>query len=282
MRLFDLPARGRSSPLSAGPAKGRTHTRTRAWIGMIALGALVVPGCDAAVEGPDDVRTATAITMASGDGQQGRVGSPLARQFVVRVSDARSEAVGDVEVTWKVTSGGGLLSLSRVDARPGSVLRTLTGDDGIEGVTAVLLTPTAPGTITVAATALGLQGSPVTFTARAIAPDWPPVPGSALIYERATSYHRSTLEFHGSLYERYVLYEDGTFGLQYDSGRFGFFEYPGTYSRVGTAFAFEFDGDSRWQATGTLSGDCLNVAYNLTMALSDFEDGEFCRPSDAP
>lgn len=283
MQRIDLPARrGWRVPLQARRAKGGTGTRTHAWIGMLALTALVVPGCAADVGGPNEVRTATAITMASGSGQQGNVGYRLAQALVVRVTDARGEGVADVEVTWTVTSGGGLLSPLTGDAEPDSVLRTLTrtltSAGGIDGVTAVLLTPTLPGTSKVAAAVAGLQGSPVTFTAEAIAPDWPPVSGSTLVYER-TSYSPSFAS--GSYYERYVLHEDGTFGLQFFSGRFGFSELDGTYAREGTLLALDFFANApTWEATGTVLDDCLIVEYNWTMTGDGFEDGEFCRSSE--
>lgn len=289
-RRLDRPARrDRPRALSPRPATCASASRTRAWFGIGALAALVVPGCDADVGGPDEVRaTIATISVASGNHQRGNVGYLLARALVVRVTDARGEGVADVEVTWTVTSGGGLLSPLTGDAEPDSVLRTLTrtltGAGGIDGVTAVLLTPTLPGTTRVVAAAAGLPDSPVIFTAEAIPPDWPSVSTSSLAYDRTTYNWRGCFGPEcgslGSYYERYVLHEDGTFGLQTSSSRFGFTEYRGTYSRVGTALAFEFDDDSRWEATGTLSGDCLIVEYNAMMGLDEFEDGEFCRPSE--
>lgn len=278
MRLFHLPARGRSSPLSAPPAKRVAGARTRAWIGIATLGTLGVAGCDDAPQGPDEIRPATSIAIVSGNEQHGNVGFPLGRAFTVRVVDAEGTGVGDIEVTWTVASGDGLLSPSSGNGPPASVLVTHTEAQG--GTAAVLLTPTLAGTSTVIAAVVGIQGSPVTFTAQALAADWPPVPGSALIYER-TSYPPSMLAALGSHHERYVLYEDGTFGLQTVSGRDGFGEIGGTYAHVGAAFALEFSGNPNWRATGTLAGDCLILVYDIIMAL-DFNvwDGEFCQPSE--
>jgi hypothetical protein len=41
--------------------------------------------------------------------------------------------------------------------------------------------------------------------------------------------------------ERYVIDEDGTFGLQYTNASWGFFEYTGTYARAGASIGFYFD-----------------------------------------
>lgn len=265
----------------ARPAK-RTGITARAWVEMIALGALVVTGCDTHLEGPvEEVRLTTAVAMISGDDQRGTVGATLPEALTVRVTDARGEGVGYGGVTWRVASGGGLLSTATRESTPGSAFGTHTGPDGLA---AVRFMPLVPGTSTVTAEAGGLRGSIVTFTAAVDEeprPDWPPVSASALVYERMRYTHGwSTLAHHGRLDERYVLHEDGTFGLQFFSRRFGFFEYPGAYSLVGGKLLLDFASDSRWEATGTRRGDCLTVEYNLIMGLSDFEDGEYCRPSD--
>ena len=86
---------------------------------------------------------------------------------------------------------------------------------------------------------------------------------------------------HGSpLASRYVLYDDGTFALQYSSARYPFFEYRGTYKEANSLVTFEWEGWSvagPWGATGSLSDDSLSVRYNIIMQLSDFEDGVYLR-----
>lgn len=86
---------------------------------------------------------------------------------------------------------------------------------------------------------------------------------------------------HGSpLASRYVLYDDGTFALQYSSAKFPFFEYRGAYKEANTLITFEWEGWSLagpWGATGALADDSLTVGYNLIMQLSDFEDGVYIR-----
>lgn len=77
---------------------------------------------------------------------------------------------------------------------------------------------------------------------------------------------------------RYVLYDNGGFGLQYTDN--GGFEYRGRYTEVNSVITFEWDGWSTagpWGATGTLKGDTLTVAYNLVMMMSDFEDAMYLR-----
>ena len=54
---------------------------------------------------------------------------------------------------------------------------------------------------------------------------------------------------------RYVLYDDGTFALQYTSANYPFFEYRGTYEEANDLITF-VDGET---GTGTLGGDSLAV-----------------------
>lgn len=108
-----------------------------------------------------------------------------------------------------------------------------------------------------------------------------PLRSAAGVYDR-TSYYEPTVSFHGTLSERYVIDEDGSFRLQFNSGRYGSFEYPGTYSTYlsasDTVLLLEFSPNpGRWDATAILRGGCLVVEYNLDMWLSDFEHGEYCR-----
>ena len=120
------------------------------------------------------------------------------------------------------------------------------------------------------------DGASIVFRAGTVTPpppadSFPPVPASALTYDRvpADCHPRCALS-------RYVLQEDGTFALQYVKDFF--FEYTGRYSRVNAAIAFAFDANSgAWQATGTIHGDSLVVAYNTNMQLSGFEDGLYVR-----
>ncbi|MEJ7758602.1 MAG: hypothetical protein WKF55_03300 [Gemmatimonadaceae bacterium] len=102
-----------------------------------------------------------------------------------------------------------------------------------------------------------------------------------MIYEDPGSIYGLFSPYHGSrLASRYILYEDGALGLQFSSARFGFFEYPGKYSRADSLITFNFNGSNTagpWEATGTLRGDSLSVRYNFVMGLADFMDGVYVR-----
>jgi len=74
---------------------------------------------------------------------------------------------------------------------------------------------------------------------------------------------------------RFVLYDDGSFALQYGRG-----EYRGTYTEADALIVFQWEGGSAavpWGATGSLSGDLLSVRYNVIMLLDDFEDAVYAR-----
>jgi len=120
------------------------------------------------------------------------------------------------------------------------------------------------------------DGANIVFRTGTVTPppppdSFPPVPASALTYNRAPADCHPRCEL-----SRYVLQEDGTFALQYVKDFF--FEYTGRYSRENASIAFAFDANSgAWQATGTIHGDSLVVAYNTNMQLSDFEDGVYVR-----
>ena len=91
------------------------------------------------------------LTKVAGDGQEGTVGEPLAKPFVVSVLDQNGSIVVGAVITFSVTAGGGTLSSTTATTDTnGRARTTLTlGDDlGINIVTA---------------TVEGLE--PVTFTA---------------------------------------------------------------------------------------------------------------------
>ena len=111
---------------------------------------------------------------------------------------------------------------------------------------------------------------------------FPPVTRPARVYVFAATPSYSASEW--TLHSRYVLYDDGTFGLQYERSR-GSFEYRGTYNESNGAITFQWEGWSTagpWGATATISGEELTVRYNLIMQLSDFEDAVYRRTSTAP
>ena len=86
----------------------------------------------------------------------------------------------------------------------------------------------------------------------------------------------------GKVASRYVLYDDGSFGLQFSTRRIGVFEYTGRYARKDSSIAFTFlTRQGPPSATGTLRGDSLSIAYTP----SDWDnivDGVYVRQPAAP
>ena len=108
-------------------------------------------------------------------------------------------------------------------------------------------------------------------------PSFPVVSGPARVF---VAERFPYIEYpHGSqLGSRFVLYDDGSFGLQYSSLSFSFFEYKGSYSEDNGNVTLAFkDNSGRWTATASISEGSLSVRYNLDMQLSDFEDGVYLR-----
>ncbi len=134
--------------------------------GLTVATAFVLVGCgggDGPTGGTGDGNggggpVATSISRVSGDGQRGVPGSGLLAAFVVKVVDAQENGVSGVTVAWSVTAGGGSLSQTS----------TPTNSAG-EATVALTLGSTATQN-TVTASAEGLTGSPVTFTASAVQP----------------------------------------------------------------------------------------------------------------
>jgi hypothetical protein len=87
---------------------------------------------------------------------------------------------------------------------------------------------------------------------------------------------------------RYVLYDDGSFALQFMSSFYevpGVSEYTGRYTRSDVLLTLGFDRSNRfgaWEATGILRADELTVTYNTAMSLDDFVGGTYARVSSEP
>ena len=99
--------------------------------------------------------SAATLEPAGGDAQQGEVSTALAESLAVRVVDQFGNGVAGVEVAWEAT--GGSVSAASVT----------TGGDGRSAVQRIL--GDRPGPYGTTATATGLEGSPVSFTAMAVA-----------------------------------------------------------------------------------------------------------------
>jgi hypothetical protein len=126
----------------------------KAWViaSLLAVLGFGCGGSDQAGVGPDD--RATTLGMVQGNNQVAAPGSSVATQPSVQVTDAFADPVSDVKVIFAVTSGGGSISSETQS----------TNTSGIASVGSWTLGSTA-GTNTLTATAAGLSGSPVTFTA---------------------------------------------------------------------------------------------------------------------
>ncbi len=113
--------------------------------------ALIVLAC-----GSDPVAPATLLVAASaGDAQTDTVGQPLA-PYAVRVTDTSGVPVAGVVATWAVTAGGGSITAA-----------STTDASGI--ATAVHTLGTTAGAHAARATVGGAAGSPVVFSATAVA-----------------------------------------------------------------------------------------------------------------
>lgn len=112
-------------------------------------------------------------------------------------------------------------------------------------------------------------------------PGYPPVStsGPVSVYERVGP-HTIPPDWHS----RYVLYDDGTFELQFSRDAGPPLSYRGEFSRTGSSITLDFDDDTRWQALGSFNDDrsTLHVEYNVVMSLSDFEDGTYILTSQLP
>jgi hypothetical protein len=105
---------------------------------------------------------------------------------------------------------------------------------------------------------------------RITVPSSAPTPASRYDFSQQPSYPVSSY----TAASRYVLRGSGSFSLQYPTlGS----EYVGTYSQQGDSILFRFATDGRWDATGTLNGDSLEVRYNVIMELTDFENAVYSR-----
>jgi hypothetical protein len=124
------------------------HLRLPALIALVTLASV---RCS---EPPADPE-ASSIEPVDGNNQTGLVGQALPEPLVILITDESGNPVANVSVSWSV-QGGGTVSASSVT----------TGADGRASVQRTL-GPTV-GQQTTTASATGLDGSPVTFTATAI------------------------------------------------------------------------------------------------------------------
>lgn len=125
-------------------------TRTSATVLLAAL--LVVNSCG------DEPPKPTTLKLDAGDGQTATVGTAVATNPRVKVTDDKGNGMAGVPVTFALTSGGGtVVGVSQTT--------DLSGNASVGSWTL----GTTAGTNTLQAIATGLTGSPVTFTATATA-----------------------------------------------------------------------------------------------------------------
>ena len=115
---------------------------------ILATAMLLAAGCD---DDSTEPRTATTLTIVSGDQQTTTVGVALANPLVVRVNDQNGSGLSGVSVAWAIASGTGTLSAT-------------SSTTDTNGETQVTYTPgTDAGAVSITATVSGLTA--VTFTA---------------------------------------------------------------------------------------------------------------------
>lgn len=105
---------------------------------------------------------AAAITIVSGNEQEGTANVELSEPFVVRVTAAQGDRLAQVEVVWTVTSGAGHFGF---DEEQGDNRSAITARTGPGGLAEVSFTPTEVGTSTVTASVAGLEGATFTIAA---------------------------------------------------------------------------------------------------------------------
>ncbi len=125
---------------------------------LVAVPYLVSCGGGGGPTGPAPTRT---MTVYAGDNQTARINSAVPTSPAVIVRDGSNNPVAGITVTFAVGSGGGSIS--------GAV--QTTDASGIARIGGWTVGATA-GTNTLTASAAGVQGSPVQFTATARLPYW--------------------------------------------------------------------------------------------------------------
>jgi adhesin/invasin len=138
-----------STVWTLGAAAGAQQVHAKATGGAAPANLLVLFNATAGAS------AAANLTEVSGGGQTATAGSTLADSLIVRVTDAASNPVAGVAVTWTASGEKGSVSAAT----------TTTGADGRTGVRHTL--DVVAGAQSAVATSAGLTGSPVTFAATA-------------------------------------------------------------------------------------------------------------------
>lgn len=146
------------------PVTGPDGISTARWGMSLTVGTIHAKATLEGAEGSPVIFTATAIpnlpdtvSIASGDGQVGTVGTDLGEPLVVLVGDQFDNPFPGQQIEWLITSGSGTLSTSL----------SVSNQSGL--ATTVLTLGDTPGDVTVLARFPGAETGPrVTFTATAV------------------------------------------------------------------------------------------------------------------
>lgn len=137
------------------------------------------------------------------------------------------------------------------------------------------------GLVVAVVTLAACSNSPTAPTPPAVVAAAPPlVIDFPVVARPARIYVNSALYRYLLSTTRFVLYDDGTFTLQFLNNGSGIGEYRGTYKEANGTVDFDWEGWSvmgPWDATASLTPDALTVSYNDIMKWNDFEDGVYDR-----
>lgn len=210
---------------------------SRSLKGLCILAALSVAaacGSDTTEPEPD---ADPVIASASGNGQSAGVGEALADPIVVRVTQEGAPLSG-TSVSWSVTAGGGSVSPT-----------TSTTDASGNASTAWTLGPD-PGANSLEASASGATGSPVTFSATAVA-GAPPMSASVSVDEYAFDPDEATVAVGGTVTWTWI--GDEAHNVTF-TGAASPDQVDGTYSRTfTTAGAFPYQCTLHAGMNGTIT-----------------------------
>jgi len=240
--------------------KGERGMNNRIWMGLIVLIAVIGLGCSEDLAGPQDPGDAEGPNDVPDPSIVFKFELEADRCEWVFVFPVPCVPVGEsasIQVTVLTLDGDTLLGQL--------VTFTSEDEDVITVSTDGLVTAVGLGYVEV-----GVHVADKTQTISVLTLAWLPISGSALVYEEVGADPGELLLRSGEVRSRYVLHEDGTFGLQTSAGT----DFRGTYSSEGSTIRFDFDG-ANWLATGTLRGDSLSVEYNDAALLADFQNGVY-------
>lgn len=150
-------------------------SRRLTWREWIAFTAMVAAAGCGGTDGTAPA-TASAIALVSGNHQTGTVGQLLGQPVIVRVTDKNGAGVSGVAVSWAITAGGGALSAASVT----------TNAQGYASVTWTLGSGAGSNNDSAQASAPGLSGSPVSFSASASAAV------TAVVYTDTAAFRQAT------------------------------------------------------------------------------------------